>query len=366
MKQSAAAAYIRQLCSLGLGGKAIMPELFRALHDAIPSHLNVFFYADRDGELADIYSEYPKFIELNVQFLSEFVDGADGIPSFAECMRTRFGVEANETVFPGAEFFRSDYYNLIFRPQGIHIPLQAAVRDRSGRALGAMLVYRAPDDPHYSPEEMRLMASFLPHIAHGMRSRPSLSDVTAESEDRGLLVVQPPADVLYASPQARSLAHFALNRTPDGQGERGLDGALLPVLSRLSANLRDAFTGRVALPPTASLQSPWGLFTLRAYWLESLQPHENGLVGVTIERHEPMSLRLLRNMRASGLTERQRQLCLLLFDGLSIPAAAKRLNVSQHTIVDHLKKIYLKLDAHNRDELRSKLEAGHSAHNPSR
>jgi DNA-binding CsgD family transcriptional regulator len=63
-------------------------------------------------------------------------------------------------------------------------------------------------------------------------------------------------------------------------------------------------------------------------------------------------------MRASGLTERQRELCLLLFDGMSIPAVAKRLRVSQHTIVDHLKKIYLKLDVHSRDELRSRLEAG--------
>jgi DNA-binding CsgD family transcriptional regulator len=358
MKQSAAAAYIRQLCSLGLGGKAIMPELFRALHDAIPSHLNVFFYADRACELADIYSEYPKFLELGALFLSEFVGGTDGLPSFAECMRTRFAVEANETVFPGGQFFRSDYCNLIFRPQGIHIPLQSAVRDRSGRALGAILLYRAPGDPRYSPEEMRQMASFLPHIAHGMQSRPDLSGAAAGSEDRGLLIVQPPSHVLHVSPQARTLVHFALDRTPDSTGERGVDDALLPVLTGLCGHLRDTFAGRPSPPPTTSLKSPWGLFILRAYWLKSLQPQEDGLVGVTIERHEPLSLRLLRNMRASGLTARQRQLCLLLFDGMSIPATARRLNVSQHTIVDHLKKVYLKLDVHNRDELRSKLESG--------
>jgi DNA-binding CsgD family transcriptional regulator len=271
-------------------------------------------------------------------------------------MRTRYGVEANEMVFPGKEFFRSDYYNLIFRPQGIHIPLQSAVRDRSGRALGAMLAYREPNDPSYSTEEMRVMASFLPHIAHGMQPRPDLSGATAESEDRGLLIVEPPSNILHASPQARTLVHFALDRTADATGERGVDTAVLPILTRLCGNLRDTFAGRPSPPPTASLNSPWGLFILRAYWLESLKPQENGLVGVTIERYEPLSLRLLRNMRSCGLTDRQRQLCLLLFDGLSIPAAAKRLRVSQHTVVDHLKKIYLKLDVHSRDELRSKLE----------
>jgi DNA-binding CsgD family transcriptional regulator len=169
--------------------------------------------------------------------------------------------------------------------------------------------------------------------------------------------VRPPARLVYASPSARNLAHFALDRTPDGTGERGVDEPLAPVLRQLCDNLRNAFAGRAAPPAATNLRSVWGLFVLRAYWLESTEAEEHGLVGVTIERHEPLSLHLLRNMRASGLSERQRELCLLLFEGLSIPAVAKRLRVSQHTIVDHLKKIYLKLDVHNRDELRNKLEA---------
>src|SRR6516165_9721735 len=293
MMQSAAAAYIRQVCSLGLGPKAIMPELFRAIHDLIPSHLNVFLGADRNGELADIYSEYPDFLRLGALFIAEFADGAAGLPSFADSLRTRPHVEANEAVFPGPEFFASDYYNLIFRPQGIHFPLQAAVSDRSGRALGALLIYRGPNDPRYSLEEMRLMASFLPHVAHGMQSRPDLSVASVESEDRGLLIVQPPATVLHVSAQARNLAHFALDRIPDVSGERAVDAALAPMLQRLCANLKDTFTGVPAPPPTISLRSPWGLFMLRAYWLESLQPQENGLVGVTIERYEPLPLQLL-------------------------------------------------------------------------
>lgn len=266
--------------------------------------------------------------------------------------------KANETVFPGPEFFASDYYNLIFRPQGVHFPLLAAVGDGDGQALGALSIYRGPNEPRYSAEETRLMASLLPHVAHGMQSRPDLSVASAESEDRGLLVVQPPANVLHASSQARNLVHFALDRIPDMSGERDVDAALAPMLQQLCTSLRDTFTGVPTAPPAISLRSAWGLFILRAYWLESLQPQENGLVGVTIERYEPLQLQLLRNMRASGLTERQRQLCLLLFEGVSIPAAAKRLRISQHTAVDHLKKIYLKLDVHNRDELRSKLEAG--------
>lgn len=358
MKRSAAATYIRQLCALGLGGPLMMPELVRALHHVIPSHINVFLYADRDGEFADIYSEYPDFLPLTKIFLEHFVQGSDRIPSFSECMRSHHGVAANEGVFNGNEFFRTDYYNLIFRPQGIHIPLQAAIRDRNGRALGAMLEYREPGSRDFTEEEMGLMASFIPHIAHGLQPRPDLSEAAAESEDRGLLVVQPPASVLYASPHIRTLIHFALNRTAGRNGDAGVDEALRPILTQLCANLRDAFTNRAAPPPAASLRSAWGQFILRAYWLESPGAAVSGLVGITIERHEPLSVHILRNMRDSGLTGRQRDLCLLLFEGMSIKAAARRLRVSQHTVVDHLKKIYLKLDVHSRDELRSKLESG--------
>ena len=187
----------------------MMPELTRALPDAIPSHLNIFMYADRNGEYADIYSEYPKFLELNVQFLSEFVGGADGLPSFADCMRTRPNVEANEGVFPEG-FFRSDYYNVIFRPQGVHLPLQSVVKDRSGRSLGALLLYRAPGDRRYSPDDMRLLASLLPHIAHGMRPRPDVPAAAAGAEDRGILIVQPPSHLQHVIPAALSI-----NARPD-------------------------------------------------------------------------------------------------------------------------------------------------------
>ena len=75
-------------------------------------------------------------MNLTTTFLKYFVHGTARIPSFAECMRSKYGVGGNEGVFNGNEFFRTDYYNMIFRPQDIHIPLHAAIRDRGGRALG--------------------------------------------------------------------------------------------------------------------------------------------------------------------------------------------------------------------------------------
>jgi hypothetical protein len=75
---------------------------------------------------------------------------------------------------------------------------------------------------------------------------------------------------------ARKLAHFALDRTPDGTGERGVDEPLVPVLRQLCDNLRNAFDGRAAAPAAANLRSVWGLFVLRAYWLESTEARSTG------------------------------------------------------------------------------------------
>jgi len=63
------------------------------------------------------------------------------------------------------------------------------------------------------------------------------------------MIMRPPAHLVYASPSARNLAHFALDRTPGATGERGVDSRLAPAFTRLCGNLRDAFAGRASPPP---------------------------------------------------------------------------------------------------------------------
>ena len=51
MKNAALVAHIRQLCCLGLGGRAIMPALLNAVRELVPFDAAEFAWLDARGEL---------------------------------------------------------------------------------------------------------------------------------------------------------------------------------------------------------------------------------------------------------------------------------------------------------------------------
>jgi len=51
----------------------------------------------------------------------------------------------------------------------------------------------------------------------------------------------------------------------------------------------------------------------------------------------------------------QKKVCSLLLSGLSQREIAGRLGVAPNTVIDHIRKIYLKLDVHSFEGLRDRL-----------
>ncbi|MDN5872081.1 MAG: helix-turn-helix transcriptional regulator [Nitrococcus sp.] len=58
------------------------------------------------------------------------------------------------------------------------------------------------------------------------------------------------------------------------------------------------------------------------------------------------------------MSQRQMQIGLLLATGVPNAAIASQMNMSSHTVVTHTRRLYEKLDVHNRAELVAKLIAG--------
>lgn len=55
-------------------------------------------------------------------------------------------------------FFGSVLCNEIWRPQGFHTRLEAAVRGRQGRLIGSLVLYRGPGDPRFTRDDERRLA----------------------------------------------------------------------------------------------------------------------------------------------------------------------------------------------------------------
>jgi two-component system, NarL family, nitrate/nitrite response regulator NarL len=58
-----------------------------------------------------------------------------------------------------------------------------------------------------------------------------------------------------------------------------------------------------------------------------------------------------RSQRLAALTNRRRQVAMLICEGLSSRSIAKKLGVTEGTVKVHLHAIYEKLDVHSRTEL---------------
>lgn len=73
-------------------------------------------------------------------------------------------------------------------------------------------------------------------------------------------------------------------------------------------------------------------------------------VAVTVARASGEDLLPLR-CAAYGLTAREREVCDRVISGLSSVDIADRLGISAHTVRDHLKSVFAKLDVRSRGGL---------------
>jgi len=81
-------------------------------------------------------------------------------------------------------------------------------------------------------------------------------------------------------------------------------------------------------------------------------------LGAAFDRHQELVARDTP-LRGGALSAREREVCDLLLLGCSSVAIALRLNISRHTVKDHRKRIFRKLQIGSLAELFARLSRGH-------
>ena len=369
MKPHRSLAAIQALCQLNLHAEVLVPSVLEALHAVVPSARNLFDWTDEQGRLVRYFIEGPIDTEIAQLYFDEFHNRreAEAMPRFDSLARHPHGVRsAQELEHPG--FFRSALYNEIWRPQGFHTRLEGVVRGRDGRLVGSLVLYRAPGEPRFNPQDERLLAAVLPMLADGL-----LAGGAARADDRHVPSTDAPESLVLTLEgqvcHASAGAHGLLLMAEGGAARHALskpiellaDGLVSMVLARLRDLDRKAQAGTAsaALAPPASVthETRAGQFVATGLLLRPLQRGAPRLAQVTLQRLEPHRVATERALRALPLTTGQRAVCRELLQGRTHSQIGQTLGVATATVVDHVRKLYQTLDLRSTLELRARVDA---------
>ena len=359
MKYATAIAHIRQLCCLGLGGEVVMPKVLGALHDLVPADSNGFFWVDDDYEIANMCAERMLPPEVMGLYFREFYNQREGgfKSGFAE--RARDEKAITRASF-SESFYRTDYYNQIWRNLNAHFAMYALIRER-GKCFGQLSVYRAPKEQPFSDKDERQLASITRYVAHALkpgRDAGRADYIYRDSEYNGLIIFAQDGQLQHMSPQGRRLLFLASHPHISRRAIAATPTDAVPqALVRLCTDLRRIFGGGEAPPPVLEVDNAWGRFVFRAYWMEHGEAGANGVIGVLVQHQEPLALKLLGRMRSMPLSVKQKEVILGLAGGIAHGQIAQRMNVSLNTVNYHIKQVYDKLDVHDRNGMLSRLLA---------
>jgi DNA-binding CsgD family transcriptional regulator len=334
-----------------------MPALFHELRTLIPSFGSTFFWADAKGEMANVYDENPEGPRVAQTYFQEF-RGRDieGSESFAGSMKRERGVTASDSNarIDMNAIRRTDLYNAILRPLGYDGFARLVVREKD-RPLGGLVLWRAPGESGFKPEDKRRLAGLEAFLAHALSAPSALDAPLVDSGRLGFIVANTAGKPIYSSAEGRRLLFLATHPRVEPSAEMRRLAALPPALVRLCRDLAKIFAGDpLAAAPVQHHRNVWGGFTFRGHWLEGDDP-ASGLVGIAVGYEEPLPIKLMRSLARQPLSRRQAEVCLLMATGSSYESIARQLGISRHTAISHSRWIYDKLDVHNRAELINRL-----------
>ncbi|AYG03493.1 helix-turn-helix transcriptional regulator [Gryllotalpicola protaetiae] len=217
---------------------------------------------------------------------------------------------------------------------------------REGRTFwGSISIFRGPDDPTFSADDLEFIESLSGFFARGVRGGilTRIADSTPPADaGPAVIVIDASDEIAQLSPgaaarleQLRSVDHFA-----DPMG----------VLLALVGTARRQLRGEVTPAPRIRVRAADGMWLLlHASPLPGFGDRAGDVV-ITIEEARPPEIVELV-VSAFDLTPRERDVTQLVLRGVDTKEIAQALHVSAYTVQDHLKAIFEKLDVRSRREL---------------
>jgi DNA-binding CsgD family transcriptional regulator len=237
---------------------------------------------------------------------------------------------------------RSARYRDLLEPSGIPHELRAAFV-RRGRVWGAVHVARRESSGAFTQRDADVLAQVIPAISEGIRGslRFDAARRVAGAEAPGLVVIDGAGEVELITPPALPMLTAI--------GTDGLDlekGELPSGVHALAAFARNQTGSMADGGNVVTVPGRDGLVTLHC----SKPDPAGDRVAIVIEAARGPRAATVR-LEAHGATAREREVATLISRGLTNPEIAEDLVLSPHTVQDHVKSLFEKLDVSSRQEL---------------
>ena len=242
---------------------------------------------------------------------------------------------------------RSPRWDEILRRVGIGDEAVLACRDALG-CWGWIKAYRDSDDAGFADEDLDLLAQVGPSLGSAMRRKVGMATgvVAAPAEAPGVIVL----DRELRPVSWTAGAHSWIDALPLA----GLFAAwgILPAVvypAAVLARSRSSATGAHALE--RAVDGRW--VKVEAAPLDG---EDGGRIAIVLRAAAPAETFELF-CRAYGFTHRERQVVTALVAGLDTRAVPEKLFISRHTVQDHLKSVFAKMNINSRRELVARFSA---------
>jgi DNA-binding CsgD family transcriptional regulator len=238
---------------------------------------------------------------------------------------------------------RSQRYREILRPSGLEHELRLLYRS-DANLWGTLILFRGVDAPDFSPSEADLLERATSGVAAAIRREMVLTEIAHphDADGPGLLLLSTELDPQHITPTAQRW----LTAIEDGVDPgRELPYAVVTLATRALGGARSKGSLRSRI---RARSGQW--LTLHA----ELLPGDPPQVSIIVEPSRPVEIAQLV-ADAYQLTARERDVVRLLACGYSRHEIARLLALSPHTVDDHIKRVFGKLQVRSRSELTYRL-----------
>jgi DNA-binding CsgD family transcriptional regulator len=353
-------AYIRHLCSLGVPDATVIPEIVEALRQLVAADSGMFYWAGDDFDISAVYAQkeevyktYPAYCDLRANGQINHVPG-----DFTDWMRRRHCFANSARV--DRDFVNSAFYFEIVRPSRCRHVVVSLIEDGI-RGWGALILTRELGRPQFSESELAAIESFKTHIMHALRHPQHPVSEYLDNADAAVILADWHGRMLHCSPSAIRLLRFAQNSTLDGDASpQRLPAMLMPLLGRLQRLSKGEPTAEARIESV----NQWGRFIWRGYPLDanvgisagssSSKTASPGFI-LHVQHQQPRLLTSARGAHELGLSAQQQVVSVRWANGGAQRDIARELGVKESTVVDHVRRVYERLDVRDCASLAARL-----------